>query len=282
MSLNTNSHFSMAPHANIPRSRFDMSHTRKQTMDAGKLVPFDLVEVLPGDTFSVDTALLARMQTLIVPLMDDLYVDIYWFYVPSRLLWKNWEHFCGENDEPWFDDTQYTIPQIAVNVKSQEGTSSVKLNTLADYLGFPLAPEDGTGTYQRKYNHLPFRGYVKIWNDWFRNENTQPLAAFNTEDNDVTMNNTGEAFYGGELLPVNRYRDYFSSALPGPQRSTDPVSVPLTLSKFGDTELSITTSQTVNTNTGTVLKWIPSTGQEFENSNYNMYYVSLNQDKLSY
>ena len=155
MSLNTNSHFSMAPHANIPRSRFDMSHRSKLTADAGLLVPADCIEVLPGDTFSVDTNLLARMQTLVVPLMDDIYIDVYWFYTPSRLLWKNWEHFCGENDEPWFDDTVYTVPQIEVNVKSQTGTNSVKLNTLADYLGMPLAPENGTGTFVRKFNHYP-------------------------------------------------------------------------------------------------------------------------------
>ena len=156
MSLNTNSHFSMAPHANIPRSRFDMSHRSKLTADAGLLVPADCIEVLPGDTFSVDTNLLARMQTLVVPLMDDIYIDVYWFYTPSRLLWKNWEHFCGENDEPWFDDTVYTVPQIEVNVKSQTGTNSVKLNTLADYLGMPLAPETGTGTFVRKFNHSKF------------------------------------------------------------------------------------------------------------------------------
>lgn len=227
MSLNTNSHFSLAPHANIPRSRFDMSHTVKMTANGGVLNVADVMEVLPGDTFSVDTALLARMQTLIVPLMDDLFVDVYWFYVPSRLLWKHWQQFCGEDDTPWFDDTVYTVPQISVNVKSQTGTSAVKVGTLADQLGFPLAPENGSGTYTRKYNHLPFRGYVKIWNDWFRNENTQDLAAFNTEDNDVTMNNAGDAFYGGSLLPVNKYRDYFTSALPGPERG-NPVSIGLT------------------------------------------------------
>lgn len=229
MSRNQNSHFAMAPHANVPRSRMDMSHGVKFTMNAGKLVPFELREILPGDTFEVNTSILARMQTLIVPLMDDVYLDVYYFYVPSRLLWKHYEAMCGDTPEPWFDDTEYTFPQIEVDIApgaQNDGiTNSVKKGTVADYLGMPLAVESDTHTPStRKFNHLPFRAYVKVWNDWFRDINTQALAAFNTEDNDVVMNNTGDAFYGGELLPVNKYRDYFTSCLPEPQRG-DPVSI---------------------------------------------------------
>lgn len=277
MSRNQNSHFARAPHANIPRSRFDISHTVKQTMNAGVLVPFEVKEILPGDTFDVDTSILARMQTLTVPLMDDLYLDTYYFYVPNRLLWKNWEHFCGENDEPWFDDTVYTVPQIEVDISpgaQNDGiTNSVKKGTVADYLGMPLAIESTSHTPRtRKFNHLPFRAYVKIWNDWFRNENTQALAAFNTEDNDVVMNNTGDAFYGGELLPVNKYRDYFTSCLPLPQRG-DAVTIgvgnyaPVLTSNVNHSEEILK----YNTDVINPLRWHSNTNQPTAGSNYNIY-----------
>lgn len=223
MNRNQNSHFARAPHANVKRSRFDMSHSVTTTMNAGKLVPFELREVLPGDTFEVDTSILARMQTLTVPIMSDLYLDTYYFFVPNRFLWKHWEEFCGESPEPWYDDTQYSIPTIEVDVAAGADpdniTTAVKPKTVADYLGMPL-PNPGTYTVAKMdtFNHLPFRAYVKIWNDWFRSEVVSGLATFNTEDTSVTMNNTGDAFYGGELLPVMKYRDYFTAALPQPQK----------------------------------------------------------------
>lgn len=223
MSRNQNSHFSMAPHANIKRSRMDVSHSVKLTCNAGKLVPFELKEVLPGDTFEVDTSILARMQTLTVPLMDDLYLDTYYFFVPNRLLWKHWQAFCGESDEPWYDDTAYSVPTIEVDIAKGSTTDmSVGSKTVADYLGMPL-PNRGTfsSSYTRKFSHLPFRAYVKVWNDWFRNENVQSFATFNTEDNSVVMNNQGSAFYGGALLPVNKYKDYFTSVLPAPQKGPE-------------------------------------------------------------
>lgn len=223
MSRNQNSHFAMNPSVNIKRSRFDMSHTVKTTFNAGMLIPIDWQEVLPGDTFSVDTSILARMQTLITPLMDDLYLDLYYFFVPNRLLWEHWKEFCGENATPWFDSVVYTVPQIKVDVaEGSTSTSSVASGSVADYLGMPLPnPGTFTATYQEKFNHLPFRAYCRIWNEWFRNENLQNLTAFNMSDNDVTMDNTSSAFYGGGLLPVNKYRDYFTSCNPSSQRGPE-------------------------------------------------------------
>lgn len=220
MSRNQNSHFAQNPSVSIKRSRFDMSHTVKTTFDAGKLVPVDWMEVLPGDTFSVDTSILTRMQTLITPLMDDMYLDLYYFFVPNRLLWEHWQEFCGENSTPWFDNVVYTVPQIEVDVAPGSTTNNaVKTGTVADYLGMPLpAPGTFSTSYTEKFNHLPFRAYCRIWNEWFRSENLQNLTAFNMSDSDVTLDNTSSAFYGGELLPVNKYRDYFTSCLPSAQR----------------------------------------------------------------
>lgn len=219
--LNANSHFAQLPKANIRRSRFKMDHTHKTTFNAGLLVPNFVKEVLPGDSFTVDTSMLVRMQTLITPLMDDMYLDQYFFFVPNRLVWNNWQRFCGESDEPWYDDTVYSVPQINVNVGDRSTKLSVGSGTVADYLGMPLAPSTGVAPKVDSFNHLPFRAYCRIWNEWFRDENLQNMTAFNTEDTSVDMDNSGSAFYGGALLPVSKYRDYFTSALPEPQKGPE-------------------------------------------------------------
>ena len=112
MKLNQNSRFAKNPRVSMPRSRFDISYDVKTTFNAGLLIPITWEEVLPGDTFNVDTSMLVRMQTLMTPVMGDMYMDLYWFFVPNRLLWKHWTNFCGESDEPWFDETVYTVPQL--------------------------------------------------------------------------------------------------------------------------------------------------------------------------
>lgn len=270
---NQNSHFSRAPHANVKRSRMDMSHSITTTMNAGKLVPFEVREVLPGDTFEVDTSILARMQTLTVPIMSDLYLDTYYFFVPNRFLWKHWQEFCGESPEPWYDDTQYSVPTIEVDIAAgadaSNNTAAVKSKTVADYLGMPLA-NPGTYTVAKMdtFNHLPFRAYVKIWNDWFRSEVVSGLATFNTEDTSVTMNNAGDAFYGGELLPVNKYRDYFTSALPQPQKGP---SVEIGLA---DTAPVFATENTHNNPSHDPIRWTKLDGTVIgtgSNQNFQLY-----------
>lgn len=227
MSRNQNSHFARIPKADIKRSRFDISNSVKTTFNAGKLVPIEWWEVLPGDTFSVDASILTRMQTLITPLMDDMYLDLYFFYAPNRLLWQNWQHFCGENDRPWFDEeVEYSVPQISFSMSEADISNgiTVKKGTVADYLGLPL-PIPGTteddGSRSVRVSHLPFRMYCRVWNEWFKSESLQNNAAFTDYDTGTSLNSDGEALYGGALLPVNKYRDYFTSALPSPQRGPE-------------------------------------------------------------
>lgn len=225
MNLNTNARFAQVPEVNIKRSTVDMSFKHLTTANAGKLVPCFCKEVLPGDTWSVDTSILARMQTPVAPLMDDLYLDYWVFFVPYRILWSNFQRFMGESDQPWFDETEYRVPTIRVNVGDRSDNMCVKLRSVADHLGMPLAPTTPGQTeinpIVKEFNHLPFRAYCRVWNDWFREQSTMPLTAFNTEDDTVTMDNTGSAFYGGDLLPVAKYRDYFTACLPQPQKGPD-------------------------------------------------------------
>ena len=167
MNRNTESHFSLVPHVDISRSRFDRSASLKTSFNAGDVVPFFLDEVLPGDTFSVDTSKVVRMQTLLTPMMDNVYLDTYYFFVPNRLVWDHWKEFCGENTESaWIPATEYTMPQI-----TSPANTGWNVGTLADYFGIP------TGVAGLSVSALPFRAYALIMNEWFRDQNLQdPLV----------------------------------------------------------------------------------------------------------
>lgn len=224
MNKNQNSHFSKAPSVSMPRSRFKMNHSIKTTFNAGLLIPLDWMEILPGDSFKVKTSILARMQTLINPIMSDLYMDVMYFFVPNRLLWKHWTNFCGESDEPWFDETVYTVPQLEYDAApgNTGRDHTPECATIADYMGIPIRKQgNNTTPYMVKVNHLPFRAYCRVWNEWWRNENVNELTAFNMEDADalLSIGDNAEPWNGGSVpLPVNKYRDAYTSALPQPQR----------------------------------------------------------------
>ena len=222
MNRNTESHFSLLPRVDISRSRFDRSSSVKTTFNTGDIVPFFLEEVLPGDTFNVKTSKVVRMQTLLTPLMDNLYLDTYYFFVPNRLVWQHWKEFCGENTESaWIPETEYAMPQIT----SPAGTGW-EVGTIADYFGIP------TGVANLSVSALPFRAYALIMNEWFRDENLQDPLVVPVDDATVAGVNSAtfvtDVAKGGKPYKAAKYHDYFTSALPAPQKGPD-VSIPVSL-----------------------------------------------------
>nr|DAF84556.1 MAG TPA: Major capsid protein [Microviridae sp.] len=238
MNRNNERHFNQIPEMHASRTRFNRDQTILTTFDSGKLIPFYVDEVLPGDTFNVDTSAIIRMTTPKYPVMDDAFIDFYYFFCPNRILWDNFRYFMGEvNETPWTPTKTYTVPKILL--KSTVDTRLPYENTILDYMGVPAksikAPEN-----EVKINALPVRAYVKIWNEFFRDENVDNAATLKTDDEEVqfgagnytedkvtTEDRLKNAYKGGFCLPVNKYHDYFTSCLPYPQRGPD-VTIPMT------------------------------------------------------
>ena len=205
--------FAMIPKADIPRASFDREFTHKTTFDAGYLIPVFVDEVLPGDTFNLRMTAFARLSTPLFPVMDNMKLSSFFFFVPNRLVWNNWKRFMGEQDNP-ADSISYLVPQQV----SPAGGYAV--NSLQDYMGLPTTPMLGANTV----SHCAFftRAYNLIWNEWFRDENLQNSVVVDKGDGPDATPSVNYV-----VLRRGKRPDYFTSCLPWPQKGGTAVTLPL-------------------------------------------------------
>lgn len=224
MNRNIEAHFSRLPSVNHPRSTFDRSHSHSTSFDFGKCIPLYVDEVLPGDTVTMETNKIVRLQTLLAPTLTNMFMDTYWFFVPNRIVWDKWKQFLGENTESaWIPSSDPPFPVLAAP------TGGFTKGTIADYMGLPVGVE-WKASDPIAPSSLPFAAYAMIWNDFFRDENIDDpvLVTTNPAAERTGSNGSGltDVELGGMPLPANKFHDIFTSCLPQPQKGPS-VNVPI-------------------------------------------------------
>lgn len=242
MNRETELHFGATPQIHQNRSKFNMSHSRKLTFNNGECIPIYMdCDILPGDTVKMNMQEIVRMATPIVPVMDNMIMDLYWFFVPHRIVWEHWEEFWGQNDDEFAQQTEYEIPML------EAPSGGWQLGSIADYFGVP------TNVDGIEVSALPFRGMAKVWSDWFRDENLKKSSHYYIDDTTRTGSNGTDYVTDVELggMPPKgaKLHDYFTSGLPLPQKGPE-VMIPL-----GTTAPVYTGDKHNFTQTGNQLTW---------------------------
>ena len=205
---------------NISRSIISRDHSVKFSFNVGDVVPFMCDDILPGDTVTIDTSKVIRLQPMVAPIMDEVFLDTYYFFVPYRLLWNHWINFMGENTaSAWEPEVEYSVPQVEIP------SGGYDAGTIADYMGVPIKVAGG-----QKVSAMPFRAYALICDQWFRSENLMTPVNVNKDDSDIVGSNGGDQVTdivkGGKPFVACKTFDYFTASLPEPQKGPD-VTLPL-------------------------------------------------------